>query len=93
MRPAQVTAPVRETAAQTLGVTLGPLSLPSVNTILHLLTKLQAQNEWDVRCVCDMFVCMCGMSSIFCFSVCVCVYGWVWVWVRVWVWVCACVCV
>ncbi|KAF5829237.1 armadillo-type protein [Dunaliella salina] len=45
----EVTAPVRETAAQTLGVTLAPLNLPSTNNILHLLTQLQGQTEWDVR--------------------------------------------
>ena len=46
----QVTAPVRETASQTLGMTLTPLTQPSVMAVLTVLAKLQGQSEWDVRC-------------------------------------------
>ncbi|GAX73980.1 hypothetical protein CEUSTIGMA_g1430.t1 [Chlamydomonas eustigma] len=45
----QVTAPVRETAAQALGMALGPLSPTSVQSVMGLLQQLMAQPLWDVR--------------------------------------------
>lgn len=45
----QVTAPVRETAAQALALALIPLSALVVTHIIGLLAQLQKQPEWDVR--------------------------------------------
>lgn len=45
----QVTAPVRETAAQALAMALQPLDLPSVQQVVQALHVLQQQDEWRVR--------------------------------------------
>ncbi len=45
----QVTAPVRETAAQALAFALSPLSPDTVMHILSVLEQLQKHNEWAVR--------------------------------------------
>lgn len=47
----QVTAPVRETAAQALGVTMAAMDLGTVKRVMALLEQLQRQPEWDVRWV------------------------------------------
>lgn len=48
--PVQVTAPVRETSAQALGVAAAPLTSAAAGVVVKLLEQLQAQAEWDVRC-------------------------------------------
>lgn len=45
----QVTAPVRETAAQALSLVAKPLEGNSVCSIMALLQQLQHHNDWDVR--------------------------------------------
>lgn len=45
----QVVAPVRETCAQTLGVTLHHLNMESVKEVLSILSQLLVQREWEVR--------------------------------------------
>ena len=40
---------MRETCAQTLGVTLHHLSIPSIVGIVNILTQLLGQREWEVR--------------------------------------------
>ncbi|GIL55054.1 hypothetical protein Vafri_10704 [Volvox africanus] len=45
----QVTAPVRETAAQALGMALTTLDAISVRTVAAMLRELQGQNDWRVR--------------------------------------------
>ncbi|KAG1666532.1 hypothetical protein FOA52_014429 [Chlamydomonas sp. UWO 241] len=46
----QVTAPVRETAAQALGMALGSLEQSEVQGVLGMLGQLMGQPIWDVRC-------------------------------------------
>lgn len=48
-RPRQVTAPVRETAAQALGMAIQVLDGPSVTAIAAMLRQLQVQQDWRVR--------------------------------------------
>ena len=45
----QVVAPVRETCAQTIGVTLKHSDAESVKRVMMVLLTLQAQEEWEVR--------------------------------------------
>ncbi|MEW5306068.1 MAG: hypothetical protein WDW36_008565 [Sanguina aurantia] len=45
----QAVAPVRETAAQALGVCLSRVDLSTVQAVAHLLRQLQAQQEWHMR--------------------------------------------
>ncbi|GFH28065.1 helicase ATP-binding domain-containing protein, partial [Haematococcus lacustris] len=45
----QVTAPVRETAAQALGMALTTVDMDTVQAVRVLLEQLQRQPEWDVR--------------------------------------------
>ncbi|EFJ48605.1 hypothetical protein VOLCADRAFT_60315, partial [Volvox carteri f. nagariensis] len=45
----QVTAPVRETAAQALGTALTALDPGSVRAVAAMLRDLQGQNDWRVR--------------------------------------------
>ncbi len=45
----QVTAPVRETAAQVLGAAVAPLGSLAVRGVVALLQQLIAQPTWDVR--------------------------------------------
>ena len=45
----QVTAPVRETAAQALGTALLPLKLPALKGVVGLLRQLMTAAEWEAR--------------------------------------------
>ena len=45
----QVTAPVRETAAQALGTALRPLELPALRGVLGLLRQLVTAPVWEAR--------------------------------------------
>lgn len=44
-----MTAPVRETVAQALGLALKRLDVASVQAVAALLVELQAQQDWRVR--------------------------------------------
>lgn len=45
----QVTAPVRETAAQALGLALQSMEPAGVLTVVQLLQQLRQQGSWEVR--------------------------------------------
>lgn len=45
----QVVAPVRETCAQTLGVTLAQMKSDRVREVARLLAALAAQRQWEAR--------------------------------------------
>ena len=47
--PAQVVAPVRETAAQALGAATRPLPPPALRALLASLRQLSECGEWEVR--------------------------------------------